>query len=497
MAQKKESAHQRKKQERDASLGLVFRLSISNIIMMSTTTTTIGVGGLFRRRHCYGHVLFLLLVVAIGQQRRLLPQQPQRVSAFVVVVHPPIHQYQRPLLPYSWNDDDDDRDQRRTTTTTTTRRYSKTTRLWAGRGVAANYTWTEDQFEIEVSFTVPKRVRASHVHFKATSTSIDLRYHHRQRHTEINDNDNDRNDDDMIILLDKNRKLKGKINLDGTYWLIADDDDDHAADHRLITVTIEKHIPRNRDDFTPIEYDWKAVYLTPDPTITVVEYDKPEPLNVREYAASMGVDVDNIDMSKVDKTMFSSGLNVTKSTLDTMYQSGLLSKETITRQTDGTEYTVDDETGDPVPYSLLDHKKNNNKKILNKEEEDDDDDDMEDDDDDDEASGAEMATTTTTAAGNTTTVIRQVRNMTRAAFAMDSAALKATTMEKDNKKKNKKENQPAVEEKDPIEGLTVARLKQMLRSQGLPVSGNKAVLQDRLRRQVNALLQGRQDDPTV
>jgi hypothetical protein len=297
----------------------------------------------------------------------------------------------------------------------------------------------------------------------------------------------------MIILLDKNRKLKGKINLDGTYWLIADDDDDHAANHRLITVTIEKHIPRNRDDFTPIEYDWKAVYLLPDPTITVVEYDKPEPLNVREYAASMGVDVDNIDMSKVDKTMFSSGLNVTKSTLDTMYQSGLLSKETITRQADGTEYTVDDETGDPQPYSLLDP--NNHKKNKNQEEDDDDDDMEDDDDDDDEASVAEMATTT--AAGSNTTVIRQVRNMTRAAFAMDSAALKATTTEKGNNKNKKKENQPAAEEKDPIEGLTVARLKQMLRSQGLPVSGNKAVLQDRLRRQVNALLQGRQDDPTV
>jgi hypothetical protein len=288
--------------------------------------------------------------------------------------------------------------------------------------------------------------------------------------------------------------------------LIADDDDDHAANHRLITVTIEKHIPRNRDDFTPIEYDWKAVYLSPDPTITVVEYDKPEPLNIREYAASMGVDVDNIDMSKVDKTMFSSGLNVTKSTLDTMYQSGLLSKETITRQKDGTEYTVDDETGDPVPYSLLDH--NNNKKIKNKEEDDDDDedDDMEDDHDDEEASVAETAAATTAAGSvviennngvhNNTTVIRQVRNMTRAAFAMDSAALKATTTEKGNNKK-KKENQPVEEEKDPIEGLTVARLKQMLRSQGLPVSGNKAVLQDRLRRQVNALLQGRQDDPTV
>lgn len=43
--------------------------------------------------------------------------------------------------------------------------------------------------------------------------------------------------------------------------------------------------------------------------------------------------------------------------------------------------------------------------------------------------------------------------------------------------------------KDPIDMLTVARLKEILRAQGLKVSGTKQVLRDRLRNHVNSLLQ--------
>ena len=41
---------------------------------------------------------------------------------------------------------------------------------------------------------------------------------------------------------------------------------------------------------------------------------------------------------------------------------------------------------------------------------------------------------------------------------------------------------------DPISSLTVARLKEILREQGLKVSGNKQELRDRLKSHVNALL---------
>jgi molecular chaperone DnaK (HSP70) len=59
--------------------------------------------------------------------------------------------------------------------------------------------------------------------------------------------------------------------------------------------------------------------------------------------------------------------------------------------------------------------------------------------------------------------------------------------ERDQKKKalQKQREQEAA---DPIGTLTVARLKEILRSRGLKVSGNKKELQDRLRAQVQSML---------
>jgi hypothetical protein len=85
-------------------------------------------------------------------------------------------------------------------------------------------------------------------------------------------------------------------------------------------------------------------------------------------------------------------------------------------------------------------------------------------------------------------VVQQVRNFTRAAFAEESAKQK---QQQQKESKQKKLNRNA---KDPIDTLTVERLKEILREQGLPVSGNKQELQTRLRKRVNALLQGKQED---
>merc|ERR1712161_92873 len=148
------------------------------------------------------------------------------------------------------------------------------------------------------------------------------------------------------ILLDPNRKLRGRIVLDGTYWIISDPevvvpdrtDDDTSDDndknnigqsddeYREITVTIEKQIRTPKDEFDIIEYDWNGVYED-DAEVTYRKYDEPEELNVREYAASMGVDIDNIDTNLVDKSMFTSGLNLTKSSLDNMKEAGLMTDE--------------------------------------------------------------------------------------------------------------------------------------------------------------------------
>ena len=367
-----------------------------------------------------------------------------------------------------------------TGTTTTTRHRRPTSRLYAGDGVATNYTWHEEAFELEVSVQVPKHTTASDVQFKATSRSIDLRLKSSSSSGDL-------------ILLDGTRPLRGRISLDGTYWVISDAQNDATADYRVITVTMEKLIANPVDDFQVIEYDWKGVYAAEDEQeVTTRRYDEPEPLNVREYAASLGVDIDNINMSMVDKTMFSSGLNLTQASLDQMSKAGLLQETEVTQQADGKEFIVND--GEPIaysPYGAAVHP--------------------------DEMSSTSSSTSTVSSSTSSTSIpfvdtsspwhqtvpvqnvtsdvattsgsVKQMqRNLTRAAFAADAAAAAADTPQNASTKKAFASNNA----KDPIDTLTVARLKEILKSQGLPVSGNKEELKQRLRQQVNALLQGKQ-----
>jgi hypothetical protein len=172
----------------------------------------------------------------------------------------------------------------------------------SGRGTSRYYSWTEEAFELEVTVQVPKLTRAKDILFKANSTSIQLLlcYDNGAR----------------IILLDPARKLRGKVVVDGTYWMISDperttnkdkdddddvDEDDDRKDDRLVTVTIEKRIRKPKDDFDVIDYDWKGVYSEDEAEVTFREYDQAEKLDIRDYAASLGVDIDNINMSMVDK----------------------------------------------------------------------------------------------------------------------------------------------------------------------------------------------------
>lgn len=174
----------------------------------------------------------------------------------------------------------------------------------SGRGNARDYSWTEEAFELEVTVLVPKQTRAKDILFKANSTSISL----------LLANNNEHEDDGgaNIILLDPARKLRGRVVVDGTYWMISDperntddnkdNDDNNRNDIRQVTVTIEKRIRRPKDDFDVVDYDWKGVYSEDEAdNVTVREYDQAEKLDIRDYAASLGVDIDNINMSMVDK----------------------------------------------------------------------------------------------------------------------------------------------------------------------------------------------------
>ena len=107
----------------------------------------------------------------------------------------------------------------------------------------------------------------------------------------------------------------------GTFWVFSDR-------RRSITVTVEKYFAHSNDDMRVLDYEWKGVYPNDDDEVSQRHYDEPEVLNVREYAASMGVDIDNINRSMVDETMFSSGLNLTQRTLDQLTDKGYLTEVT-------------------------------------------------------------------------------------------------------------------------------------------------------------------------
>jgi SAP domain len=306
---------------------------------------------------------------------------------------------------------------------------------------------------MEVTVKVPADTRAKNIIFKPTAKSVDLRYK----------SDNG----DEVVLMDRSRKLRGRVNLDGTYWVISDLQNDFSQ--REVTVTIEKIIRTPKDDFEVVDYDWKGVFVDDKAEVSSRKYDKPDNLDVREYAASLGVDIDNINMSMVDKTMFSSGMNMTQKSLDELTKAGYLSDKEVTRQADGSEYLPNDD-GELERIPAMDKDEGEVKtrpKIPFL----------------DTNSPWHDAVPVVVDKETNKTYVQQTRNFTRAAYASDSA------------KEVNEETLDPNDAIDPIGTLTVKRLKEILKSQGLKTSGAKQELQDRLRKQVNSLMQGKQQSP--
>ena len=379
----------------------------------------------------------------------------------------------------------------------------------SGRGIAKGYTWSEEAFEIEVTVPVPANTKAKDISFRVLPTSIELKLLKHGGGGGGNDND----DDDDIILLDPKRALRGRVVVDGTYWVISDAETDEIdynnnnnnTGHggRQVTVTIEKQIRQARDDFDVVDYDWNGVYLTEEEgEVSYRKYDEPEELDVREYAASLGVDIDNINMSLVDKTMFTSGLNLTKSSMDNLQQSGLMQE--VTQQSDGSEWIMDDDSGERIPFSTMgkgvtidEVRRGQGLQQTGTKQDDDNDNDNDNDDDDqtaEDSPGPTIPFLDTDSPWHTAA--------TSVVDSKDGGSVYSTVKEEDednNNNKTKKEKNKAIKKKqlkdkrekdavDPIATLTVARLREILRSRGLKVSGNKRELQDRLRSEVQSMM---------
>eukprot|EP00536_Pseudo-nitzschia_multiseries_P014483 jgi/Psemu1/320665/estExt_fgenesh1_pm.C_7110004 len=364
--------------------------------------------------------------------------------------------------------------------------------LYSGRGIAPTYSWAEECFEIEITVKVPKETRANDISFKAKPNSIDLRLK-KNANAAVEEEGDD--DDDEVVLLDPDRKLRGRVVLDGTYWIISDpektnndDDDDNTEPtepHRVVTVTIEKQIRTPKDDFDVIEYDWNGVYEDDEDEVSYRKYDEPEELNVREYAASMGVDIDNIDMNLVDKSMFTSGLNLTQSTFDTMKDAGLMTE--VTEQTDGSEW-ITDKDGEQVPFSSMgkgvskDEVQSAKKKSSSK-----------------PTAIPFLDTSSPWHKAVPAEKAKDVKEQLMEAPPTTSSSTSTSTSTSDDSA-DEEEKTPKTKEgipkdaKDPIDTLTVAKLKEVLRARGLKVSGNKKELQERLRAEVRSMLESDNDN---
>eukprot|EP00521_Asterionellopsis_glacialis_P007954 CAMPEP_0195287324 /NCGR_PEP_ID=MMETSP0707-20130614/4433_1 /TAXON_ID=33640 /ORGANISM="Asterionellopsis glacialis, Strain CCMP134" /LENGTH=453 /DNA_ID=CAMNT_0040347071 /DNA_START=160 /DNA_END=1521 /DNA_ORIENTATION=+ len=387
---------------------------------------------------------------------------------------------------------------------------STRTSLQNGVGIAKDYCWREDALEMDITVTVPANTRAKDIIFKAKQTSIDLRLkvnpdelEDAMKNSTITNNGNT----DEIVLLDVNRKMRGRVSLDGTYWVISDKENDRSQ--REITVTIEKNVIA-KDDFDVVDFDWGGVYLNDEDDILSKNYEEPEELNVREYAASLGVDIDNINMSMVDKSMFSSGLNMTQKTMDQMAKAGYIQE--VTQQADGTEFVTDEDTGEAVPFSRFGEDTSiGQDEIQNA---------IKDGDSSDSSRSPKIPFLDTPSPWNKNVPVQDVtigNETVKAAIvpehdnsnspssvstttAAEADAVETTqTSSKTNDVPSSSSPPPSASEEeeivvdpknasDPIDLLTVKRLKEILREQGLKVSGNKKELQDRLRIHVQSKL---------
>jgi hypothetical protein len=332
-------------------------------------------------------------------------------------------------------------------------------------------------------------------------------------------------DDDTLgnkekVLLDGKRRTRGKICVDGTFWSIDGNNASGDTNNRTVTVTIEKQ-------FTPVssnlregtltydsstDFDWGGLYPDDKDEVSHRKYDEAEELNVREYAAELGVDIDNIDMNKVNKTMFSAGtalgevdadtelddarrrtiqnldegitkdgfhFDINQATLEQLTKVGL-AKE-IVQQNDGSEYELGlltnkgDLNAAERKFSMLGKDVSDNELIeagildgtaLKRSYYDAGESLPEDDDDDTIEDGAEDYSSI----NSNSDVIDVLPKATTVDIQNDDVA-------------------EITDSRDPIEMLTVARLKEVLRAQGLQTSGAKGVLRERLKDHVNSLLQ--------
>lgn len=357
-----------------------------------------------------------------------------------------------------------------------TQKSKCSTSIFGGYGIAKDYSWKEEQYEIDVSISVPDGTKGKDIIFKAKTKSIDLR---------LKGGNDDGSDQ---ILLDGSREMRGRIDIEDTYWTIVDKENGEPG--RDVVLTVEKMIMPIQDQFEVVDFDWKGIYPDDEDEVIEIKYDEPEELDVKEYAASLGVDIDNINMTMVDKNMFAGGLNMTKNSLDELTKGGYVQE--VTQQGDGSEYIVGPD-GEAVPFTPYgervgeDEMKNAGVKGVpftgNRQE-----------------GKAPIpfidlpAPWQKSMPAEEARGVDDVQSVEGTQEVLDESLMDNSTEEDYNPIEETNDQEVNEKAVDPIDLLTVVRLKEILRNEKLKVSGTKQELRNRLRSHVNSKIKKKESD---
>lgn len=138
--------------------------------------------------------------------------------------------------------------------------------------VGDRYSWTENDWELEVTVPVPPETRKEDVLFKAAATSLKLGLV---------------NSTEMLL----GGKLKGRIALDGTYWSL-----EGFGPERAVKLLLEK-----KEGALENNMDWRRVLA--EEAATETQYQEAEKFDTQEYVHQM-LGPGGVNMSLVDKEMF-------------------------------------------------------------------------------------------------------------------------------------------------------------------------------------------------
>lgn len=158
----------------------------------------------------------------------------------------------------------------------------------SGYGQVGNeYSWVENDWEVDITIPLEKDTRKDDILFKLTPTSIKIGQVGK-----------------ASLLL--GGRLRGKVTLDGSYWQIEKENNTELPHLKIL---LEK-----QDMEASNRWDWEGILMDDEEKITFKKYQPHEKMDVKQYTHDM-LGTESIDETLVDKSLFNVGIDETKEDL--------------------------------------------------------------------------------------------------------------------------------------------------------------------------------------